>query len=258
MAGTQGSLGQALDRILALLDRRGYVKGDQLTDAGRMLSRIWSESDLVVAECLQNRIWQGLGPADLAAVTSILVFEARREGVGVPRMSGAAATEAIAATMRVWAEISADEEAEGLPATRTPDLGFAAAVAAWASGETLTQALTVANATGTDMSAGDFVRWCRQVIDLLDQVRTVAPAGVGGHRQARTHRAATGCRRARRGIAGRTLQPGPRRYQVGPAVAPDSGYGRLRRTSPRERSSPRVTHGHPVEVNRRRAWLDQP
>ena len=52
----------------------------------RMLSRIWSESDLVVAECLQNRIWQGLGPADLAAVTSILVFEARREGVGVPRM----------------------------------------------------------------------------------------------------------------------------------------------------------------------------
>jgi len=24
------------------------------------------------------------------------------------------------------------------------------------------------------MSAGDFVRWCRQVIDLLDQVRTVA------------------------------------------------------------------------------------
>ncbi len=176
VAGTQGSLGQALDRILALLDRRGYVKGDQLTDAGRMLSRIWSESDLVVAECLQNRIWQGLGPADLAAVTSILVFEARREGVGAPRMSGAAATEAIAATMRVWAEIAADEEAEGLPATRTPDLGFAAAVAAWASGETLTQALTVANATGTDMSAGDFVRWCRQVIDLLDQVRTVAPA----------------------------------------------------------------------------------
>jgi ATP-dependent RNA helicase HelY len=48
-------------------------------------------------------------------------------------------------------------------------------VAAWAKGETLTQVLTVANATGTDMSAGDFVRWCRQVIDLLDQIRTVAP-----------------------------------------------------------------------------------
>ena len=59
VAGTRGSLGQALDRILALLDRRGYVKGDRLTDAGRMLSRIWSESDLVVAECLQNGTWDG-------------------------------------------------------------------------------------------------------------------------------------------------------------------------------------------------------
>ena len=25
------------------------------------------------------------------------------------------------------------------------------------------------------MSAGDFVRWCRQVLDLLDQVRNAAP-----------------------------------------------------------------------------------
>jgi ATP-dependent RNA helicase HelY len=25
------------------------------------------------------------------------------------------------------------------------------------------------------LSAGDFVRWCRQVLDLLDQVRNAAP-----------------------------------------------------------------------------------
>jgi ATP-dependent RNA helicase HelY len=25
------------------------------------------------------------------------------------------------------------------------------------------------------LSAGDFVRWCRQVLDLLDQVRIAAP-----------------------------------------------------------------------------------
>jgi ATP-dependent RNA helicase HelY len=80
----------------------------------------------------------------------------------------------------VWAEISADEAEAGLPATRSPDVGFAAAVASWARGETLTQALAVANATGTDMSAGDFVRWCRQVIDLLDQVRNVAQPPLAG------------------------------------------------------------------------------
>ncbi len=180
VAGTRGSLGDALDRILRLLDRRGYVDGDRLTPAGRMLSRIWSESDLVVAECLQRGVWDELTAAELAAATSVLVFEARREGVSAPAVPAGAATTAIAGTTRIWAEISADEADAGLPATRSPDPGFAAAVASWARGESLTQALTVANATGTDMSAGDFVRWCRQVIDLLDQVRTVAPSGLAG------------------------------------------------------------------------------
>ncbi len=171
--GARGSLGDALDRILALLDRRGYVAGDRLTDAGRMLSRIWSESDLVVAECLRKGVWAGLGSADLASAVSVLVFEARREGAAPPRMAGLAG-DAVAETVRIWTAISNDEAESGLPPTRAPDLGFAAAMGSWARGETLTQALSVANSTGIDMSAGDFVRWCRQVIDLLDQVRTVA------------------------------------------------------------------------------------
>jgi len=183
VAGTRGSLGDALDRILGLLDRHGYVKGDELTEAGGMLSRIWSESDLVVAECLRRGVWDHLNASELAAVASVLVFEARREGVGAPRPPAGAAATALTETIRVWSEISADEVEAGLPATRNPDAGFAAAVAAWARGETLTQALTVANATGTDMSAGDFVRWCRQVIDLLDQVRTVAEPGTAATAQ---------------------------------------------------------------------------
>ncbi|MCB1288472.1 MAG: hypothetical protein KDB47_12400, partial [Mycobacterium sp.] len=28
---------------------------------------------------------------------------------------------------------------------------------------------------GSPLPAGDFVRWCRQVLDLLDQVRNAAP-----------------------------------------------------------------------------------
>ena len=28
---------------------------------------------------------------------------------------------------------------------------------------------------GTDLAAGDFVRWCKQVIDLLDQLSQAAP-----------------------------------------------------------------------------------
>jgi ATP-dependent RNA helicase HelY len=39
--------------------------------------------------------------------------------------------------------------------------------------------MAVAVAGGTELSAGDFVRWCRQVIDLLDQIGGVARGAVG-------------------------------------------------------------------------------
>ena len=34
----------------------------QVTEAGRMLGRIWSEADLLVAECLRQGVWEGLEP----------------------------------------------------------------------------------------------------------------------------------------------------------------------------------------------------
>ena len=175
VAHARGSLGQALDRILALLDDRGYVHGDTVDPAGRMLARIWSESDLVVAECLRRDVWRGLDPADLAATVSALVFESRRENAGPTRPPAGGAGAAIRATTQIWAEIAAQERALGLPTTREPDHGFAAAVAEWARGGSLGDALAVAATSGIDISAGDFVRWSRQVVDLLDQIATVAP-----------------------------------------------------------------------------------
>ncbi|PRC61299.1 RNA helicase, partial [Mycobacterium sp. ITM-2017-0098] len=42
----------------------------------------------------------------------------------------------------------------------------------------LTSALAASDTSGSgvSMSAGDFVRWCRQVLDLADQVRNAAPS----------------------------------------------------------------------------------
>ena len=50
---------------------------DRLTDAGRMLRRIYNELDLVAAECIRRDVFEGLDPAQLAAVLSTLVFESR-------------------------------------------------------------------------------------------------------------------------------------------------------------------------------------
>ncbi len=66
------SLGRAFDRICALLTDRGYLAGDATTTDGTVLSRIWSDADLVVAECLRTGCWEGLDAAELAGVVSTL------------------------------------------------------------------------------------------------------------------------------------------------------------------------------------------
>ncbi|MEO7127173.1 MAG: DEAD/DEAH box helicase [Nakamurella sp.] len=172
----RGSMGLALERIADLLTERGYLSDDAATDAGRTLQRIWFDADLLAADCLSAGIWSGLGPGDIAALASGLVFESRR-GIRVPARSLGGKLGVAASEVEVlWEEIAADEHRFGVPATRRPDFGFAAAVAAWARGASLADSLVAAERAGTELTAGDFVRWCRQVIDALDQISRAAPA----------------------------------------------------------------------------------
>ena len=55
---------------------------------------------------------------------------------------------------------------ESLPVTRAPDPGFTEPIWHWVSGADLDDALS-----GTDLTAGDFVRAAKQVNDLLRQLR---------------------------------------------------------------------------------------
>ncbi|MBO0840906.1 MAG: RNA helicase, partial [Sciscionella sp.] len=178
VAGTTHSLARAFDRIRALLVERGYLTGDdqrqQVTEHGQRLARLYSESDLLTAECLRLGVWRRLGPAELAAVVSALVYEARRDGPARPRLPAGAVTEAAERTVELWARLADDEHRHRLPATREPDAGFGWPIYRWARGESLAKVLESAEANGQELSAGDFVRWCRQVIDLLDQLRVVA------------------------------------------------------------------------------------
>ncbi|GIJ32785.1 DEAD/DEAH box helicase [Micromonospora sediminimaris] len=171
VAGRTGSLARTFDRIVALLTGRGYLAADgAVTDAGRMLGRIWTEADLLVAECLRRGVWDGLSPAELAAAVSVVVFEARRdvdERASLPR---GAVAEAVDATLKLWSEIEAEEASRGLAVTREPDLGFAWPVYRWARGEALAKVLASGHELDGEMPAGDFVRWARQVVDLLGQL----------------------------------------------------------------------------------------
>ncbi|RJQ79928.1 DEAD/DEAH box helicase [Pseudonocardiaceae bacterium YIM PH 21723] len=175
------SLARAFDRICALMSERGYLdKGEDglvVTQHGRRLSRLYSESDLLVAECLRQNLWKGLNPEELAAVVSALVYESRRDNAGPARVPDGPVSDALLATNRLWAELEDDERRHGLNRTREPDAGFAWAVYRWVRGDSLEKVLTVSASTGQELGAGDFVRWCRQVVDLLDQIRDVTGRG---------------------------------------------------------------------------------
>jgi ATP-dependent RNA helicase HelY len=190
------SLARTFDRIVGLLTERGYIvsgggqdgggqDGPRVTDDGRLLARIYSESDLLVAECLRSGVWNGLQSAELAAVLSAMVFESRGSDGPTPvhaiDMPTPAVRRALAETRRLSDALRADEQRHKLSPARHPDEGFVPAIFRWATTGNLAAALAASDVAGNGapLPAGDFVRWCRQVLDLLDQVRNAAPeAGV--------------------------------------------------------------------------------
>ncbi|MET8150100.1 DEAD/DEAH box helicase [Actinoplanes sp. NPDC049668] len=180
VAGRTGSLARTFDQVLAVLTGRGYLSADgEVTDAGRMLGRIWTEADLLVAECLRRGVWEGLAPEELAAAVSMVLYESRREGDERASVPKGATTGAVDACQKLWAEIESDEAAHGLSLTREPDPGFVWPIYRWARGEPLARVLASGHNYESDMPAGDFVRWARQVLDLLTQLRDAPAASAG-------------------------------------------------------------------------------
>jgi ATP-dependent RNA helicase HelY len=180
MSGRTGTLGRMFDRVCDVLTGLGYLEGDRVTDAGRSLARLYSESDLVVAESLRSGAWDSLTPPELASVVSALVYEARRDDDPAPRLPSGAVRNALVDLSWLRDRLHSEEAAAGLDLLRETDPGFAWAAWRWASGHPLDAVLR----DGT-MAPGDFVRWVKQLVDLLDQVSIAAPESSPVRRTAR-------------------------------------------------------------------------
>jgi ATP-dependent RNA helicase HelY len=168
--GRTNTIARTFDRVCDLLAELGYLSGTgndvTVTAAGERLRRIYSEKDLLVAECLRSGLWDDLDAAGLASVVAAVVYEARRETEQIsPPLPGGAVRTAVVETVRVWSGLHDREAAHRLEQADEPDLDLTVPVHRWARGARLDDVLADA-----DLAAGDFVRWCRQVLDLLDQV----------------------------------------------------------------------------------------
>ncbi len=137
---------------------------------GERLVRIFHESDLLIAECIESRLLDGLEPAALAGLVSCFTYEHRSSTpAAAPWFPSANVEHRFVQMTQLAAELDADEEAVGLPLTRPPDPGFLALAHAWAAGQPLDEILE-----DEELSGGDFVRNAKQLIDLLRQVAEAA------------------------------------------------------------------------------------
>jgi ATP-dependent RNA helicase HelY len=179
IAGRAGSIATVFDRVVDLLLATGYLvpgTGAELkvSPAGTMLRRLYAENDLLLAQCLREGVFASLDAAGLAAAISSLVYRSRRDQPGeirVPGGPGGHLGRALDEVQRTWAQLADLSRSHGLQPGAPVDLGLVEAVHRWAVGRSLQATLSTAQ-----VEAGDFVRWVKQVVDLLGQVALAAPS----------------------------------------------------------------------------------
>lgn len=201
IGGRTNTIAKTYDRVCAVLNHYGYLKLDDenlsnavsdgtfsapdhpevgeepglvngsalISQAGQRLRRIYGERDMLTSLVLESGVLEDLDPEELAAFITTLVFQAKREERFIDiKLPSPAIHEAWDVTVREWSELTDLEEAHHLPQTAAPELGLVWPMFHWARGKDLRDALN-----GTDLAAGDFVRWAKQVIDSLDQLAKV-------------------------------------------------------------------------------------
>ncbi len=171
IAGRTARIVAEFDQVCAVLRSLGFLQENRVTKRGEMLRRVYGERDLVIAESIAEGIWKELDPAEFAAIVSTVVYEPRADAVSdgaVPSLPTARLRQAWDDTERAFSKVQRAEAKAGIERTPAPSADIAEITYRWAKGASLAKVLEK-----TEMSGGDFVRWVRQVIDMLEQIRRV-------------------------------------------------------------------------------------
>ncbi|BCW71282.1 DEAD/DEAH box helicase [Arthrobacter sp. NicSoilB8] len=172
--GRTNTIAKTFDRVCGVLTSYGYLETSDtgvlsISPDGQRLRRIYGEKDLLISQSLRMGAFNDVDAAEIAALASTLVYQAKREDRGLrPKMPSISLESAVDTVVREWSALEDVEEANKLPLTGEPELGLVWPIFKWAKGRHLQEVLS-----GTDLAAGDFVRWVKQVIDLLDQLADI-------------------------------------------------------------------------------------
>ena len=169
VANSTQSVSNKFDELVKLLTEWGFVEEWTLTQRGQMLSHIFHESDLLIANCVSEGIFDGLSASNMAAMASVFVFQARggEESI-VSHFPNHELKTRWKSALKLSQRLGIAETNHGLVVHRPPEAGFMGAALDWASGSPLVDVLEE-----DELTAGDFVRTIKQLIDLLRQLSTV-------------------------------------------------------------------------------------
>ncbi len=172
--GRTNLVASTFDKICDLLIELEYlddsVEDLQVTESGKMLARIYGERDLLVAEALRSGIWDKLDAPGLAAIAASLVYEPRRDDENFePRSPKGSFSEAFTKTQILWEELESLAKKHKLQRSSRLEMDLSYAIHRWCTGAKLDLVLESA-----DLLPGDFIRWCKQIIDLLEQLAKAA------------------------------------------------------------------------------------
>ena len=158
-------IAKTFDQICQVLDHLEYIDGEKPTAQGKILTKIYAESDLLLTESIRRGLLDDLNASELLSVVSCMIFESRSQENLAPKMPSQKVTSTLTQIIALWANLEKIENDFGVNTQREPDAGFCFISYKWASGNSLNSVLK-----GSDMSVGDFVRATKQLVDLLNQI----------------------------------------------------------------------------------------
>ena len=158
-------IAKTFDRICSVLTHLGYIEGEKPLAQGKILAKIYAESDLLLTESIRRGVFENLTPVELLSVASAMIYESRSVENYAPKMPHQNVANALAVVAKIWVELEDIENEFDVKTQREPDFGFCYAAYRWANGHSLSSVIK-----GTDMTVGDFVRCIKQLIDLLTQI----------------------------------------------------------------------------------------
>ena len=186
-----GTIARLFDAVCEVLLELGYLRPVdrghpelelRVTGAGGILARIYAERDLLITECLRTGVFEGLSAGELAGALSACVYEPRlsAQSIGLPVAPGSRLGQCLRTQLGVSHRIHDLESLARIEASSGAEPALAGAVQAWCDGAQLADILDA-----TELTAGDFVRWCKQLLDVVGQIASLSPPPDAAADQAR-------------------------------------------------------------------------